>query len=94
MLVHNLEHGGVIISYNKELVTPEEFSQLETVYSELANKNRRIILVSRAAMQNKVTLTAWGYLLRLDTVDLDMIRKFYNGHIARGPECKNGLCPE
>ncbi|HEY1016828.1 MAG TPA: DUF3105 domain-containing protein [Herpetosiphonaceae bacterium] len=93
-LVHNLEHGGIIISFSKELVSADELTQLQDVYRELAAKNKRIILTSRPAMTNKVTLTAWTYRLQLDSVDLDQIRAFYNGHIARGPECQQGLCPE
>jgi hypothetical protein len=93
MLVHNMEHGGVIIAYNPKLVSDAERKQLSDLIPELSAINKRVILVQRSDIEQPVALTAWTYRLMLDTVDLEAIRGFYDAHIARGPECVDGQCP-
>lgn len=93
-LVHNLEHGGIIISYNPDRVSGEELEQLRALTRELAGINPRIILTPRENLDSPVALTAWGYLQKLESVDVEAIKEFYNAHIARGPECSPpGVCP-
>ena len=93
MLVHNLEHGGVVIAYNPKLVSDAERQQLSDLIPELSAINKRVILVQRSDIEQPVALTAWTYRLFLDTVDPESIRGFYDAHIARGPECVDGQCP-
>jgi hypothetical protein len=40
-----------------------------------------------------IALTAWGYLQKLQGYDSVAIKTFYDAHVARSPECQNGLCP-
>jgi hypothetical protein len=92
-LVHNLEHGGIIISYKPELLGNEELEKLKAQLRSLSSINPRIILVPRANLDSAIALTAWGYLQKLKNFDPIVIRAFYDAHIARSPECQNGLCP-
>jgi len=92
-LVHNLEHGGVIISYKLELLGNDELEKLKAQVRSLSNINPRIILVPRANLDSPIALTAWGYLEKLDKYEPSVIKTFYDHHIARGPECQNGICP-
>lgn len=92
-LVHNLEHGGVIISYNPSRIHGEELEQLKAQTRRLSDINPRIILTPRTDINAAIALTAWGYLETLDTYNANVIKTFYDAHIARGPECQNGLCP-
>ena len=93
-LVHNLEHGGVIISYRPEQIAGQQLEQLKAQVRELGKINPRIILTPRSKMETAIALTAWGYLQKLDGYDPKAVRAFYDAHIARGPECQNGLCPD
>jgi hypothetical protein len=92
-LVHNLEHGGVIISYNPDRIKGEELEQIKAQARKLSAINPRIIVTPRPKMDTAIALTAWGYLQKLDSYDPEAVKAFYDAHIARGPECEKGLCP-
>lgn len=92
-LVHNLEHGGIIISYNPELIKNGDLEKVKTQARELSAVNPRIIVMPRPNLDSVIALTAWGYLQKLKNFDPTVIRAFYDAHIARSPECQNGLCP-
>lgn len=92
-LVHNLEHGGIIISYHPERVDDQTLDQLKAQARELSNINPRVILTPRPSLDVPIALTAWTYLQKLERYSPEAIRAFYNAHIARGPECQQGQCP-
>ena len=85
--VHNIEHGGIIIHYRQDL-DQATVAQLTSVARELLQQNPCVVMLPRPTDQldSPIALTAWTYLLRLDTVDADAIRAFFNAHIGRGPE--------
>ncbi|MCC5661872.1 DUF3105 domain-containing protein [Nostoc sp. XA010] len=92
-LVHNLEHGGVIISYNPKQIKDQELTQLRQQARSLSYFNGRIILTPRLNLDTSIALTAWNYLQELDRYNSTAVKVFYDTHIARGPECQEGLCP-
>lgn len=92
-LVHNLEHGGVIISYNPKQIKDQELSQLRQQARSLSNFNGRIILTPRLNLDTAIALTAWNYLQELDRYNSTAVKVFYDTHIVRAPECQEGLCP-
>lgn len=92
-MVHNLEHGGIIISYNPDLLKSEDLEKVKAQVRELRAINPRLIVVPRASIDTAIALTAWGYLQKLQGYDSVAIKTFYDAHVARSPECQNGLCP-
>lgn len=92
-LVHNLEHGGVIISYNPKKIKDQELTQLHQQARSLSYFNGRIILTPRQNLDTAIALTAWNYLQKLDRYNSTAVKVFYDTHIVRGPECQQGLCP-
>lgn len=92
-LVHNLEHGGIVISYNPNRIKGQELEKLKTQARSLSKFNGRIIVAPRPNLDTPMALTAWNYLKKLDRYDPKMVKLFYDTHIARGPECFEGLCP-
>ncbi|MBD2452209.1 DUF3105 domain-containing protein [Nostoc sp. FACHB-152] len=52
-----------------------------------------IILTPRLNLDTPIALTAWNYLQKLDRYNSTAVKIFYDTHIARGPECQQGLCP-
>jgi len=93
-LVHNLEHGGVIISYNPEQLDAPTIDQLETLADELYRERPCIVLTPRETIQDDkpFALAAWGVLALLDDYDEAAIRAFWRDHVARGPEFGEGRC--
>lgn len=92
-LVHNLEHGGVIVSYNPAQIQGDTLEQLRQQVETLSQTNPRIILTPRPTLDAAIALTAWTYLQTLDRYNPAAINAFYQAHIARGSECQQGLCP-
>lgn len=84
-LVHNLEHGGIVLQYRPDLEEAQR-QQLEKVARELLRRNRKLVLAPRPENEDPITATAWGRILRLQSVDADAIQGFFSAHINQGPE--------
>ena len=87
LTVHNLEHGGVVIHYRKDL-DQATVGQLADLARELQRQNPCLVMLPRPVDKSDapIMLTAWNYLLRLQSFDAEAIRGFFNAHIGRGPE--------
>lgn len=80
--VHNLEHGGIWITYqNKD--DQELKNKLETLVGQYKTK---ILLSPRAKNDSPVALVAWGRLLKLQNFDEAKIQKFIKQYKNKGPE--------
>jgi len=86
-VVHNLEHGNIVISYN--LPDAADVDALENVYNDLGGWKDHYTVVrsySRIA-PGQVALSAWGVLDIMDGVDQNRIERFYEHYVGRlGPE--------
>ncbi len=85
-VVHNLEHGHVVISYDCSKLTDcqgvkEQLRRLAERY-----RNRKITIVPRQNADAAIALTAWGWLDKLDGFDEARITAFINAWRDRGPE--------
>lgn len=82
-IMHNLEHGGVWISYQPSL-DKETVGKLEAIVKRYPTK---VILTPRKANDKPIALAAWTRLQKLDSFDESAIENFiksYRGKI--GPE--------
>ena len=84
-LVHNLEHGGIIIHYNCEKCD-DLITKLKDLTNRLAAKDRKIILTPNKNIDAKIALAAWGYYDKMNDLDEERVWNFFNDHINRGPE--------
>lgn len=79
--VHNLEHGGIWISYKN--IDDESIAVLENI----AKRNSGSVLVSpRVANDSNIAITSWGRILKTDTVDEDTILEFLRQNKNKSPE--------
>lgn len=89
-LVHSLEHGYVIISYNCEKQKDPKacVSQVKKTAQEIfdAKKQRKLIVTPRTNMDTFITLTAWTRMEKLDTMDKSKISVFIDAFRDHGPE--------
>lgn len=81
-VVHNLEHGGIWISYRDPGDTATS-SALKTIMSGFKD---HVILTVRPANDSLIAVAAWGHLLKLDKVDTQAIINFISLYIYKGPE--------
>lgn len=81
-LLHNLEHGGIWISY-KDPGNTELVDQLKSIADDYSLK---VIMTPRPQNDSAIAVAAWGRLLKLDSFDEQRIRAFIGAFINRGPE--------
>jgi hypothetical protein len=85
-VVHNLEHGHVVISYDCSKLTDcqgtkERLQELIRRY-----RNWKITAVPRQNADAALALTAWGWLDKLDSYDEARMTAFIDAWRDRGPE--------
>jgi len=89
-IVHNLEHGQVIISYN--LNDEAEIERLKDIARDLPSRRSWMIMRPYSGIApGEVAITSWGWLDRFDGVQEDRIREFYDAHVNNGPESISSL---
>lgn len=88
-LVHSLEHGYIIISYNcKKVSEGKACDDLKKQLKEVAEgqKLSKLIVVARPQLDVPIALTAWTRIVKMDKVDRDLIRRFIESYRDHGPE--------
>ncbi len=84
-IVHNMEHGQVIISYN--LTDEVEIERLINIAKDLPSRRSWLIMRPYSGITpGEVAITSWGWLDRFDGVQEDRIREFYDAHVNNGLE--------
>ena len=79
--VHNLEHGGVWISYKS--ISAEEKKILE----EIGKENPQSVIVSpRLVNDSKIAVVSWGRIMKLKSADKALIQKYINTYKNQSPE--------
>ena len=88
-LVHNMEHGGIVIAYRPSLPA-DQVSQLKKVFENLPKESKfnkvKAVLVPRQGNEKAVQLAAWTYTYNMDSIDEAKIKQFYLDHVDKGPE--------
>ena len=82
LLVHSLEHGAVILSYNASL-SASDVEKLKQIFRQTTGKG---IMVPRKNLDVPIALTSWGRLYKLQTIDEKTIKAFFAINSNRGPE--------
>jgi hypothetical protein len=88
-MIHNLEHGGIVIWYQPAQLAPADLTALtQFVQQQITTERFKMVLVpwSGADFGHPIAVTAWNWLLYLDTADLDAIRTFTDAHYGKAPE--------
>ncbi len=81
-LVHNLEHGGIWISYKPDL-DPTQIAELKNIADDYTLK---VIMTPRPENDSPIVVASWGRLLKLDQADDGQIKDFIKAYINKGPE--------
>jgi len=92
-VIHNMEHGGIVIWYQPALLSAEDVATLTAfVQQQVTTEQYKVILTpwSGADFGHPVAVTAWHWLLYLDTADLDQVRSFIGAHYGDAPETFGG----
>jgi hypothetical protein len=92
-LIHNLEHGGIVVWYQPAQIDAAELQELSNwVASEVRGTRFKVILSPWAGPDfgHPIAATAWNWLIYQDALDLGQIQSFMNAHYGRSPEPNGG----
>ena len=99
-VIHNLEHGGIVIWYDPEAVDADGIDALTSyvnaqVASGISGRYKFILSPwgGRDELPSPVVATAWLYTLSLDVPDTDRIDAFARARYGRSPEPNGGPGP-
>jgi hypothetical protein len=91
--VHSLEHGYVVILVKCADGCPDSFNQLDDIYKSLPKSqfgNVKLVVTPYSHPftdgDAKFTLVAWDHEQKMDTLDRDLITRFYKKFVDQGPE--------
>lgn len=99
-LVHDLEHGGVVIYYDcpdgcsDQIATAQAFIDALPADPRCSEAVRvQVVLVPRPGLGARWAASAWGYSLTADCFDPEIFGQFYDAHHGQGPEdlCNQGV---
>ena len=79
-VIHNLEHGGIWISYK------DIDDTAKTALEKIAKSNSKIILEPRSKNDAPIVLASWGRLQKFQTLDEQAILAFIDANSNKSPE--------
>jgi hypothetical protein len=85
--LHDLAIGVVLFQYSPAL----EAAEVERIEELARSFEDRIIIAPRSGMSSPVVATAWTTMMKLDGIDEELLRAFYETYVGSGPE--PGECP-
>jgi len=85
-VIHNLEHGHVVISYDCSKLADCAGTQAQIRQLVERYRNWKVTAVPRQNADTAIALTAWGWIDKLDGFDEARITAFIDAWRDRGPE--------
>ncbi len=86
LLVHNLEHGNIVIYFNRSVLSKEDIAWLAELSKKHIGQWDGVLLVARTDKKQPLILTAWRAALRLDGLEKERVLSFVDLFRGRGPE--------
>lgn len=92
-VIHNLEHGGIVIWYQPGKLDAAGVQALtEYVQQQVRSAKFKVILSpwSGGDFGHPIAVTSWNWLLYLDSADIAQVRAFLDDHYGQSPEPLGG----
>lgn len=84
LVVHSLEHGAVVLSYDSEKLNQDDITKLKSIFNDKFRGKK--IMVPRKNMSVPIIMTSWGRILKLESIDEEKMVGFMVSNNDRGPE--------
>jgi Protein of unknown function (DUF3105) len=88
--MHTLNHGGIVVLYRCEQSCPDLVGQLRRLYAAAPPSQRygvvKMSVLPYRYLDTPVAALAWGWIDKMDQVDVERLLGFYRAHVDRGPE--------
>jgi hypothetical protein len=82
LVIHSMEHGAAVVWYRSDL-GEAEVEQIKQAFNSASGKK---IMLPRVDLDVPVALTSWERLLKLETIDTEVIKQFIEINNDRAPE--------
>ena len=82
LVVHNLEHGGIWISFR----TTDDTEVINKLVALARRYRTKVIITLRPKNESRIAVAAWQHLMLLDQYDEPAIVDFINRYKNKGPE--------
>lgn len=88
LLVHNLEHGGVVVHYSPDDLSDSEIEDLEELVQGYpdAQGGSGVILNPNPEIEGAVAMASWQKTWTCERVDTVVVEAFISDHCEKGPE--------
>jgi hypothetical protein len=99
-LVHDLEHGAIVVTYNCPEGCADDVAALTTMLAARpadslcsSSVRNRFVVAPDPDLDVRFAATAWGFSLRSNCFDLSALSVFIDDHYGRAPEkvCADGI---
>lgn len=88
-LIHNLEHGGIVISYRPDL-PPDQIAKIKALfaapYSRKGFSPIKAVVAPRAANESPIIISSWTRNMKLDSYNEEKMVDYYLRNIGKSPE--------
>lgn len=87
-LLHSLEHGYVVFSYNCDVLEDTECDDLKDDIQQVMRSvgNFKVIGIPWASIEEPVVMTSWGRLLRFEEFDTEIAEQYVRNFRNQAPE--------
>lgn len=82
LVIHNLEHGGIWITYK----SADDTEVVDRLLALSRRFPRKIIITLRTKNDSRIAVVAWDHVVKLDHYDEQQIIDFINRFKNKGPE--------
>jgi len=88
ILIHNMEHGDVIIYYHPQLADSDikKLKHLSHFTKSDGINGSGVIVLPKNDMDEEIIATSWNKKMTLETFHYDKVAQFIYNHIRKGPE--------
>lgn len=88
-VIHNLEHGGIYISYRPDL-PPDQVSKIKALFTKpFSNQDfqpTKALVAPRAANSAPIIMSSWNRNMKLDAFDEEKMKEYYLRNVGKAPE--------
>lgn len=86
LVVHNLEHGQIVVYYDPERASDEALDDLKSLAARYPGEWDGMVVLPREGLPAPYVLTAWRHMAELEAYDPSFVRAFLDTYRGRGPE--------
>lgn len=87
--IHNLEHGGIYISYRPDL-SKDQIDKIQALFFEPFSEENftpnKVIMAPRALNESPIVMSSWMRSMKLQSFDADKMEQYYRLNIGKSPE--------